>query len=322
MKIKFLTVALTILVCSSELIFGQTADGKCGATGGNQNCGTQFCCSQFGFCGNTVDHCGTGCQPSFGKCGTGTAPPANSTTPTNPGTSTPAVEITTCSKSGTVAITFDDGPSQFTSTLLDKLKVDNFKATFFINGNNGGCIYDNAEVVKRAFNEGHQIASHTWSHQDLATLNKDQIKYQMKKLEEALVKILGVKPVYMRPPFGSGVDKPLVMSTLGELGYKVVTWDIDTNDWQGRSTSECLNEYRNASPPPKPHIALNHDTIKNTATNMAPQAFKIMKSRGFKINTVGECLGVTDPTKWYIKVGAPQTRDNTWVCKDSDITGP
>lgn len=112
MKIKFiLSVAVTILVCSSDFIFGQTTDGKCGSAGSNQNCGTQFCCSQFGFCGTTLDHCGVGCQSSFGKCGTGTAPPDNSTAPTNP-TATPAVDITTCTVPGSVAITFDDGPSQ------------------------------------------------------------------------------------------------------------------------------------------------------------------------------------------------------------------
>jgi hypothetical protein len=112
------------------------------------------------------------------------------------------------------------------------------------------------------------------------------------------------------------------MSTLGELGYKVVTWDTDTNDWQGKSTSECLSVYKKATPPPKSHIVLNHDTIKNTATNMAPQAFQIMKDRGFKISTVGQCLGVTDPNKWYKQVGTPQERDNTWVCSPSDVKGP
>jgi peptidoglycan/xylan/chitin deacetylase (PgdA/CDA1 family) len=202
------------------------------------------------------------------------------------------------------------------------MKAMNVKGTFFINGNNFGCIYDRAEVIKRAFKEGHQIASHTWGHQDLATLTKEQIKYQMNKLDDALVKILGIKPIYMRPPFGSGVDSPLVMSTLGELGYKVVTWDTDTNDWQGKSTSECLSVYKKATPPPKSHIVLNHDTIKNTATNMAPQAFQIMKDRGFKISTVGQCLGVTDPNKWYKQVGTPQERDNTWVCSPSDVKGP
>nr|AMJ52403.1 hypothetical protein [Rhizophagus clarus] len=322
MKINLLVLSF-FLICSSELIFGQTTDGKCGPTGNNQSCGTQFCCSQFGFCGTSTDHCGTGCQASYGKCGTGTVPSSSSTLPTNAPTSSPvkAVDITTCKVPGTVAITFDDGPSQFTPQLLDKLKSMGVKATFFVNGNNFGCIYDNANTLIRAFKEGHQIASHTWSHPDLATLTKGQIKYQMLKLNEAFAKILGVIPVFVRPPFGSGVDKPLVMNTLGELGFQVVTWDTDTNDWQGKSTSECLSVYKNATAPPHSHIVLNHDTIKNTATNMAPQAFQIMKNRKFKINTVASCLGITDSKKWYKTVGTPQKRDQTWTCTDSDKDG-
>ncbi|RIA96004.1 Carbohydrate Esterase Family 4 protein, partial [Glomus cerebriforme] len=229
--------------------------------------------------------------------------------------------ITTCKEPGTVAITFDDGPSKFTHTLLDSLKAMDVKATFFINGNNFGCIYDLADVLIRAKREGHQIAHHTWSHPDLATLTKEQIVYQVKKLEEAFLKIIGVVPKFIRPPFGSGVDSDLVMSTLTELGYTAIVWDTDTNDWQGRTTAQSLDVYKKASPPPHAHIVLNHDTIKNTATNMAPKAFKLMQNRKFKITTVGQCLGISDPNKWYQKIQAPGKRDNTWVCTETDKTG-
>ncbi|GES85366.1 carbohydrate esterase family 4 protein [Rhizophagus clarus] len=99
--------------------------------------------------------------------------------------------------------------------------------------------------------------------------------------------ILGVIPVFVRPPFGSGVDKPLVMNTLGELGFQVVTWDTDTNDWQGKSTSECLSVYKNAY-----------------CTTTFPY--------------FASCLGITDSKKWYKTVGTPQKRDQTWTCTDSD----
>jgi len=314
MKVNLLILTV-FLICSSELIFGQSSDGTCGAKGKNQNCGS-VCCSQFGFCGSTADYCGSGCQSSFGKCGA--AANTTTTTVTKPKVSA----ITKCTVPGTVAITFDDGPSQFTHSLLDSLKALKAQATFFINGNNFGCIYDNADVLIRAKNEGHQIAHHTWSHPDLATLNKAQITYQVQKLEVAFTKILGVIPKFLRPPFGSGVDSDLVMSTLTGLGYTVVTWDTDTNDWQGTTTAQSLSVYNKASPPPASHIVLNHDTVKNTALTMGPQAIKLMQSRKFKINTVGQCLGITDPSKWYKTVGAPQKRDKTWVCTPSDINGP
>jgi len=232
--------------------------------------------------------------------------------------------INKCKISGTVAITFDDGPSDVTHILLDKLKALRLKATFFVNGHNFGCIYNKAtaSVLIRAMKEGHQIASHSWSHLDFATLNKKQIVYQVRKLEEALLKILGVIPKYFRLPFGSGADSALVMNTLQELNYTVVLWDIDSNDWRGFSTQKSLEAYKKASGPPAAHIALNHDTILNTVSDLGPRAFKLMKDRNFKIRTVGECLGVTDPKKWYQKIRTPKIRDSTWKCTNSDINGP
>lgn len=87
--------------------------------------------------------------------------------------------ITSCRVPGTVAMTFDDGPYKFTNQLLDHLKQAGVKATFFVNGHNIGDIYQYDWIVKRAYHEGHQIASHTWGHADLTTLSYDQIHNQM-----------------------------------------------------------------------------------------------------------------------------------------------
>jgi len=110
--------------------------------------------------------------------------------------------------------------------------------TFFVNGNNQGCIYDPAvqSVLKRAFNSGHQIASHTWSHPQLTTLTVDGITTEMTRLEQAFMDVLGVVPRYMRPPYGDGTfgdgnaNDQKVQSTLKNLGYVITTWDIATTD--------------------------------------------------------------------------------------------
>src|SRR5581483_6812500 len=122
-------------------------------------------------------------------------------------------------------------------------------------------------------------------------------------------------PKFFRLPFGSGVDSSLVMKTITGLGYTVVIWDIDSNDWRGFSTQKALKAYKQASGPPSAHIALNHDFLNNTVTNLAPQAIKLMRdTRKFKLQTVGECLGFTDPKTWYQKIQAPKKRDKTWFC--------
>jgi len=324
MKFIILLISTVLLFELSLFVNGQTDDGSCGG-----GCGPDLCCSQYGYCGESPDYCGAGCQPTLGKCTSTSTSTTTTTTPATTSTSTTksvssttttttsatasptkAVEITTCKVANSVALTFDDGPSEFTHTLLDTLKNMNVKATFFINGNNYGCIYDYADVILRAKNDGHQIASHTWAHLDLATLTKDKITSQMKQLDDALIKIMGASPTYMRPPFGSGVNNNLVMTTLGTMGYKVITWNLDTNDWKGTSTAQSLNLYNNAAPP---FIALNHDTVQNTALDMGPKAFQAMLNKGYKISTVGGCLG-DDPSNWYRNVGQPQARDSTWHC--------
>lgn len=74
----------------------------------------------------------------------------------------PGAVITQCASPGMLALAYDDGPSQYTSELVDILDAANAKATFFFTGTLYGCIYDQASAVQKAYNSGHQIASHTW----------------------------------------------------------------------------------------------------------------------------------------------------------------
>ncbi|CAO3564711.1 unnamed protein product [Mortierella alpina] len=213
--------------------------------------------------------------------------------------------IMTCSKPGVVAITFDDGPYEYTNALLDILKAKKVKATFFLNGHNNGEIKNYKAVVRRAYSDGHQIASHTWSHVDLTTLKtKAKILSEMTQLDKAIKSIIGVKPTYMRPPYGS-IDG-LVTSVLKNAGYKIVLWDEDTNDWQHPTEVEkSLAVYKAAlsqkdALKKNGHIFLQHDTHESTALDLAPKAIDYALQMGFKVVTVGECLGQSK-SKWYRK---------------------
>jgi peptidoglycan/xylan/chitin deacetylase (PgdA/CDA1 family) len=74
----------------------------------------------------------------------------------------PGVVITKCANPGMLALAYDDGPAQYTSQLVDILNQGGAKATFFWTGTLYGCIYNQATAVKKAFQSGHQVASHTW----------------------------------------------------------------------------------------------------------------------------------------------------------------
>ncbi|CAI2161993.1 8078_t:CDS:2 [Funneliformis geosporum] len=281
-----------------------SADGNCGEAAGTR-CEDGVCCSQFGFCGVTTDHCQTGCQSSFGTCGT----PGNSDV------------IDKCTEQNTIAITFDDGPRNITEKLLDELKAKNVKATFFMNGHASlqHCIYDYAPIVQRAFNEGHQIASHTWSHPHLPELSEAEINYQLETLEVAFKKIIGAIPTYARPPFGE--HNALVRKVLKQRGYKMVIWDIDTLDWQGnlQGSTKIFDDEMNKSPQPNPHIVLNHDTIDTTPTTLGPHEIRDALKRGYKVTTVGDCLGQSNKNDWYRDIGEFQKPDSTWKCTFEDM---
>ena len=75
---------------------------------------------------------------------------------------TPGVVMTKCNSPGMLALAYDDGPYTYTSQLVDILDKAGAKGTFFWTGTLYGCIYKEAEAVKKAFASGHQIASHTW----------------------------------------------------------------------------------------------------------------------------------------------------------------
>ncbi|KAK0469487.1 carbohydrate esterase family 4 protein [Desarmillaria tabescens] len=135
--------------------------------------------------------------------------------------------VSSCTQPNTVALTFDDGPWIYAQVVSDALTSKGVKGTFFYNGNNYECIYDQAEMdrVKYVYNAGHQVASHTWSHSDLTTLTWDQIHDEMWRVEQALQRIVGVVPAFMRPPYGNYND--LVLQASYIRGQKVVLWDFE-----------------------------------------------------------------------------------------------
>ncbi|KAG0034657.1 hypothetical protein BGZ81_003701 [Podila clonocystis] len=209
--------------------------------------------------------------------------------------------IKSCRNDNSVAITFDDGPFEFTSDLLDLLDRENVKATFFLNGENIGNIYDYSSIVKRAYRSGHQIGSHTWNHVDLSTVSLDEVADQMNRLDNYLKRILGVRPVFMRPPFG--MLNWEAQNWLSNQGYTIVVWNIDTNDWRHPDdVDKSLDAYRRAlgSSGARDHgfIALEHDTLGSTAYKLAPAVIKYAKQQGFNLVTVGACLGQS-PSQWY-----------------------
>ncbi|KAL2110225.1 hypothetical protein VUR80DRAFT_1446 [Thermomyces stellatus] len=205
-----------------------------------------------------------------------------------------ATVIASCTRPNTIALTFDDGPFDYTDSVLDKLDEAGMKATFFVNGQNFGSIYDYADSLQRADADGHQIASHTWSHPDIQGLSAEDLTSEMTRVEEALLEIIGKFPTYMRPPYFSWNGDNL--DVLGELGYKVIHADLDTNDWRA-DMDASIDEFESGIAEGR-SIVLAHEVHHATAEELVPAMISAVQEAGLEAVTVGECLG--DPEdNWY-----------------------
>ncbi|PFH63111.1 hypothetical protein XA68_17755 [Ophiocordyceps unilateralis] len=215
--------------------------------------------------------------------------------------------ITTCNQPGTLALTFDDGPGAYTPQLLDILDELQVKATFFIIGT-GHEDAASAAVLRRMYNAGHQLASHTYSHQ---SLNGPSRWTDVTANEAYFRNIFGFFPTYIRPPYLECNQECL--NFLGERGYHVISADVDTKDFEHddpvgiEASRRLFSEGVSSNPAGNGHIVLAHDIHANTVTNLARFMVEESHRLGYRLVTVGECLG-DSRDNWYRQAGeAPRS---------------
>jgi len=287
---------------SDDLI---THDGRCGDNG--RRCPNGQCCSKYGWCGTGSSFCGTGCQSKFGSCDGVDSPfvfgeeeEEEEEGEGDNDDSTPSkIKIfDRCKHDNQWALTFDDGPFQYDEDLLDFLKSVDAKATFFLNGNNAMDITSKTgrNIVKRIHDEGHEIGSHTYNHVDLNNVTDKEFIDQIRLLEDALEDIIGVKPSFLRPPYGSYYRNSTVTETLEYLGYTgIIMWNVDTLDWNNDGSIDyAISQFKNSLG--KPIISLNHSFYKNITKekliNLVKVEIEYMKRKGYKMVTMSECVGL------------------------------
>ncbi|KAH8710045.1 hypothetical protein GQ44DRAFT_661884 [Phaeosphaeriaceae sp. PMI808] len=289
-------------------------NGRCGPSFGGASCASGYCCSGEGYCGTTSDHCmapdclinyGPGCDANKTPAGASTR---NDARPQKGNVAYGGEGVYTCQKAGTVALTFDDGPYIYTDQVLTKFASYGFKATFFVTGINigKGAIDTTASwsnVIKRMVAEGHQVASHTWSHQDLSVITDAQRYDQMVKNEMAIRNIIGKYPTYMRPPYSS--CNAACQTVMKNLGYVVSYFDLDTDDYNQLSNIQVAKDnfkrildQTPGGPQSGDRLAIAHDIHQATALNLVDYMLQYLKSKGYRGVTMGECMGEPE-ANWY-----------------------
>lgn len=154
-------------------------------------------------------------------------------------------------------MTYDDGPSFYTTQLLDYLDQENLKATFFVVGSR---VISFPAILQAEYLKGHQIAVHTWSHPALTTLSNEAIIAELGWSRKAIKDVLGVTPNMMRPPYGDIDDRVRNISIA--MGLTPVMWTrisplatYDTDDFDLHSGLTTAD-----------HVLQNWDYIKGNAT--------------------------------------------------------
>ncbi|MEO5721409.1 MAG: polysaccharide deacetylase family protein [Chthoniobacterales bacterium] len=188
-----------------------------------------------------------------------------------------------------IAMTFDDGPhASLTPKLLDLLAARKIKATFFVVGQN---VAEYPEIVARAAREGHEIASHSWSHPNLAKMSDDGVRRELQKTDDAIKSAIGVRPTLMRPPYGSITARQKTWMH-ENFGYRVIIWDVDPLDWKRPGPSVVTSRIVNGTQPGS--IILAHD-IHGPTIDAMPATFEQLQAKGFKFVTVSELLTMARP---------------------------
>lgn len=182
-----------------------------------------------------------------------------------------------CDRVKCVALTFDDGPGPYTARLLETLKKNGVRATFFMLGENVGAHRD---IVRRMALEGQEVANHSWSHPDLTTLSSSEVRSQIQRTQKAVKDASGVTPTLVRPPYGS-TNKRVEHA----IGMPLVLWSVDTLDWRYRDVARDTRV--GVKEPESGGIVLFHD-IHKPSVDSIPKVVDGLRKRGFTFVTVSE----------------------------------
>ena len=182
-----------------------------------------------------------------------------------------------------IYLTFDDGPiPDVTEWVLDLLKSEEIKATFFCIGDN---IKKHPEVYKRILSEGHQTGNHTFNHLNGWKTETKSYLGNFKLCETEHLKLNTEHSFLFRPPYGK--IKPSQSKAIRQLGYKIIMWDVLSYDFDPTiSVEKCLENV--ISNTEQGSIIVFHDSLKaeKNLKYALPKAIQILKNRGFVFDVI------------------------------------
>jgi peptidoglycan/xylan/chitin deacetylase (PgdA/CDA1 family) len=193
------------------------------------------------------------------------------------------IRPTDCSVERCVALTFDDGPTEYTNILLDTLEQNDSRATFFFVGHR---MYDFQGEMIRAHSNGHDLGNHTWDHITLTENNPETIVDQVDRSRKAIKDITGVEPILFRPPSGAYNEDHVT-----QINLPFIMWSV--NPIESTETDEETIYERVMSGVQPGSIVLSHDIYAPTVEayrRIIPELIE----QGYRLVTVTDLLDIDD----------------------------
>lgn len=187
-----------------------------------------------------------------------------------------------------IALTFDDGPGEYTETLLDTVEKYNIHVTFFMLGQN---VEGRESTIQRMVKLGCEIGNHTWDHQELPNMDLDSALQEFQKTDDALVKACGQAPTVCRAPYGAITDEQI-----SAVGKPFFMWSTDSLDWKLMDADADYNQIMNDSSLGDGSVILMHDIHEPSVKCATEKLIPALIDQGYKLVTVSELAEAKDVT--------------------------
>ncbi|HXH60962.1 MAG TPA: polysaccharide deacetylase family protein [Fimbriimonadaceae bacterium] len=181
-----------------------------------------------------------------------------------------------------VALTIDDGPyGKTTSEILDTLRKEDVKATFFVVGRH---VDEHPDLVRQMMAEGHEVGNHTYTHPRLTQITLQQARVELEECEDAVFRATGAHMDLMRPP-GMNYDERL-LHLAQDMGYTTVHWNAVAGDYLPVKPEMIMKRILWQTHPGS--VILLHDTEETSQA--LPRLIERLKSDGYRFVTVTQML--------------------------------
>lgn len=214
-----------------------------------------------------------------------------------PGAAAPAPSPSVAAAIRVAYLTFDDGPSGLTPQILDILRRENIRATFFVSG---AGLEKHGELVRRLAAEGHGLGNHTYSH-DYVRLyrNEDAFMEDVRKLDRALLELTGMTTELIRFPGGSNTRlgkvkggawmMPRLVKRVQQEGFQYFDWNVSSTDAAQavQPKEEIVGAVLSAAAKKESIIVLMHDAGgKITTAEALPEVIRGLREMGFRFDVL------------------------------------